>query len=579
MTKGRMNDMKLTRKLLAALLALAMLMSACAFADETAAIPADTVVATVNGEDILKSDLDAMYQDLASDGYTVTYAEALENVIAIRIIEQQIRQKGFDVFTPEEEAALTAEANTLWETEMQRYVTYYLSEDTEEARAQLHQQAEEYYRSFGYSPEKLVDNLKMRDAQNRLLKDIVSEDSVTDEDVVKQFEATVSEQQAMIGDEVGTYELYKMYMNYDFWYMPAGYRSVLHILMRPDSALLTAYSEAVKAYDQLKETFDSQQAAQDDATEEAAEAETEAEEAAPAEEAAAEAVTEAEEAAPAEEAAAEAVTETEEAAPTEEAAAETVTEAEETAPAEEAAETAQTEEAPAQEQAAEEKAEPVTQEMLDQAQAKVDEALAAIIASKQTEIDTIEKRLADGEDFAAVARDYNEDPGLDLEKGYEVHKDSIMWDPVFTSAAFSDEMQQPGDHSRPVVGSYGIHILYYLNDIPAGAIELTDELRTSIREDLMDQKRSEALMKMYQENLKIATVERNADIINRLDGGGQDVQIDFEADDADAPEADAEPAEDVELPVETDEAESEQPTAETEAEPTEAPATEEGPAN
>ena len=120
-----------------------------------------------------------------------------------------------------------------------------------------------------------------------------------------------------------------------------------------------------------------------------------------------------------------------------------------------------------------------------------DEAAAAVLASRQTEIDDIYARLNQGEDFAALVAEYGEDPGMtdaaQLAAGYEVHQDSVIWDPVFTSGAFSEKMQQPGDTSDPVIGSYGIHILHYLRDIPGGIVELTDEISAEIEQYLENQ--------------------------------------------------------------------------------------------
>ena len=72
-----------------------------------------------------------------------------------------------------------------------------------------------------------------------------------------------------------------------------------------------------------------------------------------------------------------------------------------------------------------------------------------------------------------------------LNNGYNVHMDSIMWDPAFTAAAFS--VDNIGDVSQPVVGSYGVHIVCYKRDVPAGAVELTDALAAQLQEELAQQ--------------------------------------------------------------------------------------------
>ncbi|MCR4876415.1 MAG: peptidylprolyl isomerase, partial [Clostridiales bacterium] len=192
------------------------------------------------------------------------------------------------------------------------------------------------------------------------------------------------------------------------------------------------------------------------------------------------------------------------AAATEETAAETAEQpaeaAKETAaetadqPAEETAETA---EQPAEETAAEtenaeeEKKEPVTQE-------QVDAAKQAILDSVQAQVDEIMAKYAAGTPFADLIAEYGTDPGMTQEpnktNGYAVHADSILWDPAFTAGAMG--LKNVGDVSEPVLGSNGIHILHYTRDIPAGAVEFTEEMRAKLSEELLSDKENTAVMAM-----------------------------------------------------------------------------------
>ena len=120
-------------------------------------------------------------------------------------------------------------------------------------------------------------------------------------------------------------------------------------------------------------------------------------------------------------------------------------------------------------------------------QADVDAAYDAIIASVQPTIDEINLKLAEGVSFADLVAEYGTDPGMQSEpyktEGYPVHLDSILWDPVFVQAAFS--VENVGDIAQPVVGSYGVHIVQYTRDVPAGPVELTDEIKADLREELL----------------------------------------------------------------------------------------------
>lgn len=126
----------------------------------------------------------------------------------------------------------------------------------------------------------------------------------------------------------------------------------------------------------------------------------------------------------------------------------------------------------------------------------VEEAAQAIIASKQSAIDAIYARLDAGEDFVSVMLDYTQDPGMDDERianGYPVHVKSTVWGKEFAAGAFSEEMQQVGDVSQPIASKYGVHILYYLRDIPGGRIAMDERIRESVTTYLTNQKRVDIL--------------------------------------------------------------------------------------
>lgn len=125
-----------------------------------------------------------------------------------------------------------------------------------------------------------------------------------------------------------------------------------------------------------------------------------------------------------------------------------------------------------------------------------------VVASVQDTLDEIYKALEEGEEFTSLIEKYNIDPGMqneeNLKNGYAVHRDNLTYVKEFTLGAFSDEMQQVGDVSKPVVTSYGVHILYYLKDIPEGAKELTEEFAAELRDEL----RSARLTEIISERLR-----------------------------------------------------------------------------
>ena len=146
--------------------------------------------------------------------------------------------------------------------------------------------------------------------------------------------------------------------------------------------------------------------------------------------------------------------------------------------------------------------EPVTQEM-------VDAAAQAIMDNVQPKVDEIKQKLADGASFNDLIAEYGSDSGMSTEEaraeGYLVHANSVAWDPVFTAGAMS--LEKVGDVSEPVLGSHGVHLIYYLKDVPAGAVELSAELKDYFKGKLLTEQQESAFSLAQEEWLKEAKLE------------------------------------------------------------------------
>ena len=125
----------------------------------------------------------------------------------------------------------------------------------------------------------------------------------------------------------------------------------------------------------------------------------------------------------------------------------------------------------------------------------------AKLQSVQPTLEVINTLLADGESFENLITLYSADGAT----AYPVHLESTLWADEFVAAAFSAEMAVPGSVSQPVVSDLGVHILYYLSDIAAGPVVLTDEIRELLAAQL------------YQERYAAAQTER----INELAAAAQ----------------------------------------------------------
>lgn len=159
--------------------------------------------------------------------------------------------------------------------------------------------------------------------------------------------------------------------------------------------------------------------------------------------------------------------------------------------------------------------EPIT---LDQVEA----AKQLVLDSQKNLLAEIQAKIAAGIPFVELIQEYGEDPGMEdeenLANGYNVSSQSILYDPAFTKGAFAPEMQRVGDVSEPVVGQFGIHILYYLRDVPSGLI-MTEAIHQEIYDYLLDGKEREVFSEAFanweksievtynQENIALASQE------------------------------------------------------------------------
>lgn len=134
----------------------------------------------------------------------------------------------------------------------------------------------------------------------------------------------------------------------------------------------------------------------------------------------------------------------------------------------------------------------------------------ARLASVKDTTDAILSRLAAGESFQNLLAEYGTDTAFAdpafLATGYQVHRESVIWDDAFVAAAFSEAMQQPGCWSTPIASDKGVHILYYLADSPAGAVEMTDEIHDALAYSLYNEQVQAALQQRLAELVENAVV-------------------------------------------------------------------------
>ncbi|MBQ7656413.1 MAG: peptidylprolyl isomerase [Clostridia bacterium] len=361
------------------------------------------VLATVDGTEIKLAEVRNMLNTLVSGGYitdATDYKTALDYLIQTRLLSDKVKELGFDQFTAKENAAFAESAKAEWDSAIQQYVSYFGGGEGDDAE-KVRQEAIAYYEAYGITEETIVKQLQAQASQEKLEAYLLEgkDLAVTEEEIRAIFEEAAQQDMASFDGNIGTYELYQTLYGQQFFFVPEGYRGIIHILLNVDEALMDTYTKAQSAYEESV-----------------------------------------------------------------------------------------TEEKP---------------EGDDALKAAVDEAREAILASQKEAIDDIYARLEKGEEFTALIEAYNQDPGMkkegNLTDGYHVHKDSLIYDPMFTAAAFSDKMVKPGDVSDPVVSKSGIHILYYLRDVPSGMIEMTDDIRAEIEAYLDTSKKNKVFVDAMSE--------------------------------------------------------------------------------
>ena len=488
------------QKWISLLLCACMLTGAVAFAEVTTPVAStavelqgDTVIAIVNGTNILWSDAQSDFESLVSEYgsyYDMTVSEninlfravALENAILKLLIQQQATERGLDKLTEEETAALNAASNEDWDMAMDNYATSNLditAESTAEEKSQAITAAEVFFQEMGYTREILHELYLKQEIESRLQKQLTQDTVVTDEDVEADYQQKVENDKVLYEDDISAYIEYNSYVDQmamyamfygsgnemDYaWYKPAGFRAVKHILLPVDEVLMNEYNELQsKLEEQMNDEAVSVQGGE---APDAAEADT-----------------------------------------------------------------------------SEEATVPVTQEDVDTAQAN-------ILASLRTAIDEINAKIAEGADFDELIATYAvkadgtpTDGGMTAEpyktSGYEVALESTNYVGPFVKATFS--VDNIGDVSAPYLSEFGVHIVKYIADVPAGPVAMTPEQREASRAALLESKKSDLYSSALMSWMDAAQIEYTGIIPNVAeletaedDAEAEDIPVADEAEEAPA---------------------------------------------
>ena len=466
-------------KLAALMLALTLVLSGCNLVDvdqlaliaqqrEEVAETLSTVLVeydggTLTAQDVMPvfySNYSYMSQIYSSMGYEVDtetvnsiLEDAVQTELENRVIAAQFEERGLSLSVTEEEIA--EEADSAYQTNYE-YALEYASGDTDEERAA---NAELVLFSEGYTPEYMYNMMLSSYQADALQADVEAEvTKVTDEELQAAYDEKVAADEETYTESPTDIESDATDASSVICWRPEGYRAVKHVLVIPEDDVLQAVTDARDAVDTAEEelaVLEEELAALTD--DDAAGDETT-------------------------DAAGEETTGTTGGAANDAASSD----ASDGTTDDEATDAPRT----AEEIQAEIDAKVAEIEQLEQAQA---EAEAACLASVSGVTDEIYAQLEAGESFDDVMAAYGEDPGMQSEPsmttGYYVSAESTTWDANFTAGAMA--LKNVGDYSAtPVISTSGVHIIYYYEDVPAGAVPL-DEVRDALYDQTLETMREE----------------------------------------------------------------------------------------
>ena len=151
------------------------------------------------------------------------------------------------------------------------------------------------------------------------------------------------------------------------------------------------------------------------------------------------------------------------------------------------------------------------QTTIDETQAKIDETTEAAFAEILPLAQEVLAKAQAGEDFDALIETYGEDAGMTAEpnksRGYLVCDGLSIYEQSFQDAAMA--LENVGDVSAELVKtSYGFHILQYASELAGGEVEYTEEIKTAIYDEMLKEAQDaayEAAVTQWVSEAKVET--------------------------------------------------------------------------
>ena len=215
---------------------------ATAAPEPTATPDPNKVVASVDGDDILYSDVDGYFQMFASQysAYLdVTDAsvqsllmdQALNYAIQIKLMQHKAAELGLDQLSDTDLADIEKQASDTYNNYVTTYAGYFTQTGMSEEDAKA--QAEDYLATMGYPLDKFKEQYTLSAILTRVQKSVTDPITVTDDAVKAAFDAKVAAQKESYDANPAAYCSAKL-SGTEVYYAPAGVRTVKHILIAPE---------------------------------------------------------------------------------------------------------------------------------------------------------------------------------------------------------------------------------------------------------------------------------------------------------------------------------------------------------
>ena len=452
-------------KLMGLLLALTLVLTGCNLIgvdpimqldEDTAKLEKDfaAVVAEYDGGTVTKGDVMGSFasnysynaqmysmfgMNMTSDIVENIKQQTLEHEIQSIAMKKEMENRGLTLSEDK-----LAEVQSAADENYQKTYETYAAEVTEKDEAVKARQTE-YNMYLNGLTKDIFYKSQLHEAEEELLEETVKGEiaELTDEELQEAYDQKVADDESSYSEDAASFESAMSSDEEIVTWMPEGYRTVKHILVKPEDDVLSAVTDARSALEDAESALEDLESELDELNDDDAEETEEAE--------------------------------------TEDAEAE---EAEETG--DESAEDARTaEEIQADIDAA--------RADIEEQKKAVEDAEAACLESVKVKTDEIYAKLAEGADFADLIAEYGEDPGMQNEptatRGYYVSANSENWDKNFTAGAMA--LANVGDVSEtPVISTSGVHIIRYESDVTPGAVPL-EEIRDKLYDTTLETRREE----------------------------------------------------------------------------------------